>query len=225
MIALRRPARLLLALLLPCVLFWVATACSSGGDQKGAAASTTSTVPGPPRTVGGKADGYSIQIPATWKDIAINPAALQRTLVDDKGSGQLDDGLKRQIRTLAGTGGKLLVYDDTHRTTNINVLRVAAQPGQTTATLAAGLPNQLAQLIPPMRDVKVETVNLASGPAVRATGTQAVPGANGVAANLFQIQYYVLSGPDMYICILATDDPARDQAKLETIGPTFTVVR
>jgi len=220
-ISVRRPGGLALLL---CVFFWVATACSSGSDQKGAAA-TTSTVPGPPRTVGGKADGYSIQIPAAWKDIAINPAALQRTLIEEKGSAKLDDGLKRQIRTLAGTGGKLLAYDDTHRTTNINVLRVAAQPGQTTATFAASLPNQLAQLIPPMRDVKVETVNLASGPAVRATGTQAVPGAKGVTANLFQIHYYVLSGPDMYICILATDDPARDQAKLETIGPTFTVVR
>jgi hypothetical protein len=175
--------------------------------------------------VGGKADGYSIQIPAAWKDIAINPAALQRALTEDTGSGNLDDGLKRQIRTLAGTGGRLLVYDDTHRTTNINVLKVQAGTGQTTAALAASLPNQLAHLNPPMRDVKVETVKLGSGPAVRATGTQAVPGAKGATADLFQIHYYVLSGPDMYICILATDDPARDQAKLETIGPTFTLVR
>jgi len=222
--ALRRPGGPLFAVV---CLALVTAACSGGGDtsaKKKAAASTTTTVPGPPRTVGGKADGYSIQIPAAWKDIAIDPATLQRVLVEDKSSGKLDEAIKNQIRSLASTGGKLLAYDDTHRTTNINVLKVPAQPGQTTATLAASLPNQLAQLKPPMRDIKVETVKLGSGPAVRATGTQAVPVAKGATANLFQIHYYVVSGQDTYICILATDDPVRDQSKLETIGQTFTLV-
>jgi hypothetical protein len=199
-----------------------APSCSSGSDSKGAATgASTTTATGPPRTVGGKADGYSIQIPAGWQDIAIDPAALQRVLIEDKTKAKLDDAIKNQVRTLASTGGKLLAYDDSHRTTNINVLRVPAEKGQTTATLAAGLPGQLAQQNPPMRDVRVETVKRGTDQAVKATGTQPVPGGN---VSLFQIQYYVLSGQDLYICILATDDPGRDQAKLEAIGQTFTLV-
>jgi hypothetical protein len=84
------------------------------------------------------------------------------------------------------------------------------------------LPNQLTQL--GLEDIQVARVTLASGPAARASATKP-SGADGQVKDLFQLQYYALSGADTYICVLASDEPARDRAQLEAIGQSFSLVR
>jgi hypothetical protein len=204
----------------------LSTACSGGGYGKGATAGSSTTAPaatsapgpGPARIVGGKDDGYAIQIPAGWTDIRIDNAALQRLFAK---KGSFDEGVANQVRILAGRNGKLLAYEDSHRTTNLNVLKVPAAPGTTTESLVRDLPDQLTQL--GLTGIEVAPVTLSSGPAARASGTKP---AGGDAQNkaLFQLQYYALSGSDTFICVLASDEPGRDRARLEAIGQTFTLV-
>jgi hypothetical protein len=205
----------------------LSAACSGGpygrdttaGSSTPAAEATGSSAPAPARIVGGKEDGFAIQIPAGWTDIRIDDATLQR-LFDRK--QPFDEGIANQIRILAGRNGKLLAFEDAHRTTNLNVLKVPATPGTTTESLVKDLPGQLAQL--GLKDVVVEQVTLASGPAARASGTKPAAGSGGPAKDLFQLQYYALSGSDTFICVLASDEPGRDRARLEAIGQTFTLV-
>ena len=202
-------------------------ACSGGGYGRGmnagpsATASGTATpAAGSTRIVGGKDDGFAVQIPAGWTDIRIDNTTLQRLFAKQ---GAFDEGVANQIRILAGRNGKLLAYEDSHRTTNLNVLKVPAAPGTTVDSLVRDLPNQLIQL--GLKDIQVATVTLASGPAARASATTPPSAGDGQAKDLFQLQYYAVSGSDTYICVLASDDPARDRARLEAIGQTFTLVR
>jgi hypothetical protein len=205
----------------------LSTACSGGpygrdttaASSTSGAGATSSSAPGPARIVGGKEDGFTIQIPAGWTDIRIDQATLQR-LFDKKQS--FDEGVANQIRILAGRNGKLLAYEDAHRTTNLNVLKVPATPGTTTESLVKDLPGQLTQL--GLKDVVVERITLPGGPAARASGTKPAAGSGGPPKDLFQLQYYAVSGSDTFICVLASDEPGRDRAQLEAIGQTFTLV-
>ena len=217
---------LTLGLALVSVLPLVA-ACSGGGygEDTGAGPSTTavgaasSSAPGPARIVGGKEDGYTIQIPAGWTAIPIDNVTLQRLF---EGKEPFDDAVANQIRILAGRNGKLFAYEDAHRTTNLNVLKVPATPGTTTESLVKDLPGQRAGM--GLLDNTGEQVTRASGPAARASLTKPPVGSDGPAKGLFQLQYYALSGSDTFVCVLASDEPGRDRAQLEAIGQTFTLV-
>ncbi|MGH8974057.1 MAG: hypothetical protein ACRD0C_12745 [Acidimicrobiia bacterium] len=221
-----RPGVPLLALAL------VVTGCSSGDKKAGSTATggssttaatgpTSSTGPLARRVVDVKAEGFTIEIPQMWKEVVIDATALQR--LAEQQSGKLDEAITAQIRTLAVRNGKLFAYDDTKRTTNLNVLKIPSSSGATIEQLAEGLPGQLTEQ--KLRDVKVETVTLPGGrPAAKASGTATVTAADGRTADLFQLQYYALSGSFTFVAILATDDPARDQATMEAVGQTFTVL-
>jgi hypothetical protein len=209
----------------------VVAGCSSGdkkpaaapGDSSSTTASgpTSSTGPLPRRVVDVKAEGFTIEIPQTWKEVVIDAAALQR-LTEQQG-GKLDQAVAAQIRVLAQRNGKLFAYDDAKRTTNLNVLKIPSTSGATIEQLAQGLPAQLTEQ--KLRDVKVEMVTLpGSRPGIKASGTSTVSAADGRTADLFQMQYYALSGSFTFVAILATDDRARDQATMEAVGQTFTVL-
>jgi hypothetical protein len=206
----------------------LAGGCSGAGDEGDTAArpsttaagATDATGPGSARIFGGKDDGYTIQIPAGWTAVPIDNATLQRLF---EGKEPFDDAVANQIRILAGRNGKLFAYDDSHRTTNLNVLKVPATPGTTTESLVKDLPGQLAGM--GLQDITVEQVTLASGPAARASLTKRPAGLGDPAKGLFQLQYYALAGSDTFICVLASDDPGRDRAQLEAIGQTFALVR
>jgi hypothetical protein len=221
-----RPAAAVLALAL------FVTGCSSGDNKSdstaGGGSSTTagtgptsSTGPLARRVVDVKAEGFTIEIPQAWKEVVIDATALQR--LAEQQSGKLDQAITAQIRTLAQRNGKLFAYDDTKRTTNLNVLKIPSTSGATIEQLVEGLPAQLTEQ--KLRDVKVETVTLPGGrPAAKASGTATVTASDGRTADLFQLQYYALSGSFTFVAILATDDPARDQATMEAVGQTFTVL-
>ncbi|MGH9034963.1 MAG: hypothetical protein ACRD0O_04300 [Acidimicrobiia bacterium] len=214
------------------VLALVVAGCSSGDEPPDAAPTggsssttaggpTSSTGPQARRVVDVKAEGFTIEIPQGWKDVVIDATALQR-LTEDQG-GALDQAITNQIRTLAQRNGKLFAYDDTKRTTNLNVLKIPSTSGATIDQLAEGLPEQLTGQ--KMRDVKVEMVTLPGGrPGAKASGTATVTAADGRTADLFQLQYYALAGSFTFVAMLATDDPARDQATMEAVGQTFTVL-
>lgn len=180
--------------------------------------SASTSAPPPNRVVENAADGFALEVPAGWKDIVINTETLQRFLAE----GEADEAVANQIRTLAGRGGKLFAYDESRRTTNLNVLKLAKTPEATLESVAEGLPAQLAES--GLRDVQVEMVTIGAGPAARAVGTQEVTGADGRKANLLQLQYWVIDDPDMFIAVFATDDPARDRATLETIAQSFRLL-
>lgn len=213
------------------VLALIVAGCSSDdkkpGESAGAASSTTaagptsSTGPLARRVVDVRAEGFSIEIPQMWKDVVIDATALQR--LAEQQSGKLDQAITAQIRTLAQRNGKLFAYDDTKRTTNLNVLKVPSTSGATIEQLSEGLAAQLTEQ--KLHDVKVEMVTLPGNrPAAKASGTATVTSVDGRSADLFQLQYYALSGSFTFVAILATDDPARDQATLEAVGQTFTVL-
>jgi hypothetical protein len=198
-------------------------AAAPDGESSTTAASgpTSSTGPLARRIVDVKAEGFTIEIPERWKEIVIDAAALQR-LFQEQG-GKLDQAINNQVRILAQRNGKLFAYDDTKRTTNLNVLKIPSRPEATIEQLAEGLPAQLTEQ--KLRDVKVEMITLPGGrPGVRASGTSTVTAAEGRTADLFQLQYYALSGSFTFVAILATDEPARDQATMEAVGQTFTVL-
>lgn len=192
-----------------------------GADAGGGPSTTAASGPAAPatRVIESKADGFSIEIPSAWKDVAIDPDITQRLFEDP---GVLDEAVANQVRTLAGRGGKLFAYDVSKRTTNLNVLKVPSSPGVTTEQVAQSLPAQLEQL--GLRDVKVETMTIAAGRAARASGVQKVE-AGGKSVELLQLQYYVVAGPSTFITILATDDPARDRAALVAIGQSFKLLQ
>lgn len=211
------------------VLALAATACSEdASDQEPAAAQSSTTVPSgapssapppaPNRVVDLATEGFSIEVPAGWKDIVIDVEALQRLIAE----GETDEAIANQVRTLAGRGGKLFAYDDSRRTTNLNVLKLSATPGATLQSIAEALPAQLGES--GLRDVQVETVTIAAGEAVRAVGSQEVTGAGGNKATLLQLQYWVLDGNQMFISVFATDDPARDRTTLEAIAQSFKLL-
>jgi hypothetical protein len=211
------------------VLALVVAGCSSDDKKTETAASSTTAASGPTsstgplarRVVDVRAEGFTIEIPQAWKDVVIDAAALQRLTQDQ--SGKLDQAITAQIRTLAQRNGKLFAYDDTKRTTNLNVLKVPSTSGATIQQLSEGLAAQLTEQ--KLRDVKVEMVTLPGNrPAAKASGTAMVTSADGRSADLFQLQYYALSGSFTFVAILATDDPARDQATMEAVGQTFTVL-
>jgi hypothetical protein len=192
-----------------------------GSSTTTASGPTSSTGPLPRRVVDVKAEGFTIEIPERWKEVVINATALQR-LTEEQG-GKLDEAISNQIRVLAQRNGKLFAYDDAKRTTNLNVLKVPSTSGATIEQLAEGLPAQLTEQ--KLRDVKVESVTLPGGrPGVKASGTATVTASDGRTADLFQLQYYALSGSFTFVAILATDNPARDQATMEAVGQTFTVL-
>ena len=198
-------------------------AATPGGGSSTTVASgpTSSTGPLPRRVVDVKAEGFTIEIPERWKDVVIDATALQR-LSEEQG-GKLDQAIANQVRVLAQRNGKLFAYDDAKRTTNLNVLKVPSTSGATIEQLAEGLPAQLTEQ--KLRDVKVESVTLPGGrPGVKASGTATVTASGGRTADLFQLQYYALAGSFTFVAILATDDPVRDQATMEAIGQTFTVL-
>ncbi len=213
------------------VLALIVAACSSGDRNSGAGAggassttaagATSSTGPLARRVVDVRAEGFTIEVPQGWKDVVIDAAALQR--LTQQQNGKLDQAITAQIRTLAERNGKLFAYDDAKRTTNLNVLKVPSTSGATIEQLSEGLAAQLTEQ--KLRDVKVEMVTLpGSRPGVKASGTATVTSADGRSAELFQLQYYAISGSFTFVAILATDDPSRDQATLEALGQTFTVL-
>lgn len=197
-------------------------AAPEGGSSTTAASGpTSSTGPVPRRVVDVKAEGFTIEIPQGWKDVVIDAAALQR--LTEEGGSKLDQAITNQVRVLAQRNGKLFAYDDAKRTTNLNVLKIPSTGGATIEQLAEGLPAQLTEQ--KLRDVKVETVTLPGGrPGVKASGTATVTAAGGRTVDLFQLQYYALSGSFTFVAILATDDPVRDQPTMEAVGLTFTVL-
>lgn len=195
-------------------------AASAGGSSTTAGGPTSSTGPLARRVVDLKAEGFTIEIPVGWKDVVIDAAALQR--LTESQSGGLDQAITAQIRVLAQRNGKLFAYDDSKRTTNLNVLKIPSTSGASIEQLAQELPAQLTAQ--KLRDVKVEMVTLPGGrPGAKASGTATVSAGDGRTADLFQLQYYALSGSFTFVAILATDDPARDQATLEASGQTFSV--
>jgi ABC-type glycerol-3-phosphate transport system substrate-binding protein len=211
------------------VLALVVAGCSSDDKRPAAAGSSTTTVSGPTSSTGPLArrvvdlttEGFTIEIPDRWKEVVINAAALQR-LTEEQG-GKLDQAITAQIRVLAQRNGKLFAYDDAKRTTNLNVLKIPSTSGATIEQLTQGLAAQLTEQ--KLRDVKVEPVTLPGGrPGAKASGTATVTAADGRTADLFQLQYYALSGSFTFVAILATDDPARDQPTMEAVGQTFTVL-
>jgi hypothetical protein len=198
-----------------------AAAPDGGSSTTAASGPTSSTGPLGRRIVDVKAEGFTIEIPERWKEVVIDAAALQR-LFQEQG-GTLDQAVNNQVRVLAQRNGKLFAYDDTKRTTNLNVLKIPSRPEATIEQLAEGLPAQLTEQ--KLRDVRVEMITLPGGrPGVRASGTSTVTAAEGRTADLFQLQYYALSGSFTFVAILATDEPARDQATMEAVGQTFTVL-
>jgi hypothetical protein len=195
-------------------------ASADGSSTTTAGGPTSSTGPLARRVVDLKAEGFTIEIPVGWKDVVIDAAALQR-LTEPQGGG-LDQAITAQIRVLAQRNGRLFAYDDSKRTTNLNVLKIPSTSGASIEQLAQELPAQLTAQ--KLRDVEVEMVTLPGGrPGAKASGTATVSAADGRTADLFQLQYYALSGSFTFVAILATDDPARDQATLEASGQTFTV--
>jgi hypothetical protein len=213
------------------VLVLLVAGCSSGGESGTAAGdgSSTTTAGGPApstapqarRVVDVRAEGFTIEIPQTWKEVVIDAAALQR--LTQEGGGGLDAAITAQIRVLAQRNGKLFAYDDTKRTTNLNVLKIPSASGATIDQLLEGLAGQLTEQ--QLRDVKVEPITLPGGrPGAKASGTSTVDAGGGRTADLFQLQYYALSGNFTFVAILASDDPARDQATMEAVGQTFTVL-
>ncbi len=214
------------------VLALLVAGCSSGDESSGGASEggssttaasgpTSSTGPLARRVVDLRTEGFTIEVPQPWKDVVIDAAALQR-LTESQG-GKLDQAITAQIRVLAQRNGKLFAYDDTKRTTNLNVLKIPSTSGATIDQLAESLPAQLTEQ--KLRDVKVEKVTLPGGrPGVKASGTATVTASDGRTADLFQLQYYALSGSFTFVAILASDDPARDQATMEAVGQTFTVL-
>ena len=212
------------------VLALIVAGCSSGDKKSGASAGgassttagpTSSTGPVARRVVDVRAEGFTIEVPQGWKDVVIDASALQR--LAQQQSGKLDQAITAQIRTLAERNGKLFAYDDAKRTTNLNVLKVPSTSGATIEQLSEGLAAQLTEQ--KLRDVKVEMVTLPGNrPGVKASGTATVTSADGRSAELFQLQYYAISGSFTFVAILATDDPPRDQATLEAVGQTFTVL-
>ena len=213
------------------VLVLLVAGCSSGGESGTAAGdgSSTTTAGGPApstapqarRVVDVRAEGFTIEIPQAWKEVVIDAAALQR--LTQEGGGGLDAAITAQIRVLAQRNGKLFAYDDTKRTTNLNVLKIPSASGATIDQLLEGLAGQLTEQ--QLRDVKVEPITLPGGrPGAKASGTSTVDAGGGRTADLFQLQYYALSGSFTFVAILASDDPARDQATMEAVGQTFTVL-
>ena len=204
--------------------------CSSGDNDGSAAAAssttagsgpTSSTAPQARRVIDVRAEGFTIEIPESWKEVVIDAAALQR--LTQEGGGGFDGAITAQIRVLAQRNGKLFAYDDTKRTTNLNVLKIPSASGATIDQLLEGLAAQLTEQ--KLRDVKVEPITLPGGrPGARASGTSTVDAGGGKTADLFQLQYYALSGSFTFVAILASDDPARDQATMEAVGQTFTVL-
>jgi hypothetical protein len=198
-----------------------AAAPDSGSSTTAASGPTSSTGPLARRIVDVKAEGFTIEIPERWKEVVIDAASLQRLFQEQ--DGKLDQAINNQVRVLAQRNGKLFAYDDTKRTTNLNVLKIPSRPEATIEQLAEGLPAQLTEQ--KLRDVRVEMITLPGGrPGVRASGTSTVTAAEGRTADLFQLQYYALSGSFTFVAILATDEPARDQATMEAVGQTFTVL-
>ena len=196
-------------------------AAPDGGSSTTATGPTSSTGPLARRVVDVKAEGFTIEIPERWKEVVIDATALQR-LTQEQG-GKLDQAITNQVRVLAQRNGKLFAYDDAKRTTNLNVLKIPSGSGATVEQLAEGLPAQLAEQ--KLRDVKVESVTLPGNrPGVKASGTATVTASDGRTVDLFQLQYYALSGSFTFVAILATDEPARDQATMEAVGQTFTVL-
>jgi hypothetical protein len=213
------------------VLALIVAGCSSGDKKSGesaagassttAAGPTSSTGPVARRVVDVRAEGFTIEVPQAWKDVVIDASALQR--LAQQQNGKLDQAITAQIRTLAERNGKLFAYDDTRRTTNLNVLKVPSTSGATIEQLSEGLAAQLTEQ--KLRDVKVEMVTLSGNrPGAKASGTATVTSADGRSAELFQLQYYAISGSFTFVAILATDDPPRDQATLEAVGQSFTVL-
>ncbi|MGH9004838.1 MAG: hypothetical protein ACRDYV_17080, partial [Acidimicrobiia bacterium] len=186
-----------------------------------AGGATSSTGPAARRVVDVRAEGFTIEIPEKWKEVVIDAAALQR--LTESGGDALDQAITAQIRVLAERNGKLFAYDDTKRTTNLNVLKIPSTSGATIEQLLEGLAAQLTAQ--QLRDVKVEPITLPGGrPGATASGTSTVDAGGGKTADLFQLQFYALSGSFTFVAILATDDPARDQATMEAVGQTFTVL-
>ncbi|MGH9041987.1 MAG: hypothetical protein ACRDZ3_17345 [Acidimicrobiia bacterium] len=215
------------------VLVLLVAGCSSGDEEpdeaSGAPSSTTTAATGPTSSTGPvalrvvdlRAEGFTIEVPEPWKDVVIDAAALQR--LTESGGGALDQAIAAQIRVLAQRNGKLFAYDDAKRTTNLNVLKIPSTSGATIEQLTEGLTAQLTEQ--KLRDVKVERVTLPGDrPGAKASGTSTVKAADGRTADLFQLQYYALSGSFTFVAILATDDPARDRATMEAVGQTFTVL-
>ena len=196
------------------------TAAGDGSSTTAASGPTSSTGPQARRVVDVSAEGFTIEIPERWKEVVIDAAALQR--LAQEGGGGDDAAVNAQIRVLAQRNGKLFAYDDTKRTTNLNVLKIPSTSGATIDQLLEGLAAQLTAQ--GLRDVKVEPITLpGSRPGAKASGTSTVDAGGGKTAELFQLQYYALSGSFTFVAILASDDPARDQATMEAIGQTFTV--
>jgi len=186
------------------------SACSDDGES--GSGSTSTTAPAGPHAVESAKDRFAVDLPAGWEHFLIDAATIER-LFQEAGD-KIDQAIANQIRTLVGRRGVLFAYDRAHRTTNLNVLKLTSTPGTTVEQLAQSLPAELSK---ELADVTVETVTLASGTAVKATGSKPLESGK----RLFQLQYYVIAGDALFITVLATDDAARDRPALEGIGQSF----
>lgn len=211
------------------------SACSDDKDSTAKCQETTTTAGGAPAPSGAPAgfvavdvpaEGFSLALPSTWKQVVIDGKTIERVAAEqEKKVSKTQKVVNDQIRSLAGVNGKLFAYDTCIGTTTLSVVRSEVR-GVNLEAVEQIIPAQFTQQ--GMRDIKTEKVTIAAGPAVRVEANQDFTRSDGKKVNLFRLQYYVISapqGPDntskQFILTLATDDPGRDRAALEAIGQTF----
>jgi hypothetical protein len=209
------------------------SACNRDENSLSKCQSTTTTAAGtaPPGTPAGfvvvdvPAEGFSLALPATWKQVVIDQQAIQRMLEQaDKKVSKTEEIVNNQVKALANVNGKLFAYDTCIGTTTLSVVKSDVR-GVNLDAVEQIIPAQFQQQ--GMRDIKTERVTIAAGPAIKVTAVQNFERSDGKTVDLFRVQYYVLSAPNpeqvskQYILTLATDNPGRDQPALEAIGQTF----
>jgi hypothetical protein len=210
-------------------------ACSRDKNSLAKCQSTTTTAAGTPAPAGTPAgfvavdvpaEGFSLALPATWKQVVIDDKIVQRLVAEaNKKVSRTEQVVNDQVKALSNVNGKLFAYDTCIGTTTLSVVKTEVR-GVNLEAVAQIIPAQFTQQ--GMRDIKTETVTIAAGPAVKVEANQDFTRSDGKKVDLFRLQYYVLSapqGPDnmskQFILTLATDDPGRDRPVLEAIGQTF----
>jgi hypothetical protein len=214
-------------------LVLVGSACSN--DKEAKCESTTTTAAGAPAPSGTPsgfvsldvpAEGFSLALPSTWKQVVIDAQLVQRLVAgSDKKVSKTEQVVNDQVKALSNVNGKLFAYDTCIGTTTLSVVKSDVR-GVNLEAVAQIIPAQFTQQ--GMRDIKTETVTIAAGPAVKVEANQDFTRSDGKKVDLFRLQYYVLSAPQapdntskQFILTLATDDPGRDRPVLEAIGQTF----
>jgi hypothetical protein len=209
-------------------------ACSRDKNSLAKCQSTTTTATGAPAPAGTPAgfvavdvpaEGFSLAVPATWKQVVIDPQTVQRLVTEaNKKVSKTEEVVNNQVKALSNVNGKLFAYDTCIGTTTLSVVKSDVR-GVNLDAVEQIIPAQFTQQ--GMRDIQTEKVTIAAGPAVRVIATQEFKRSDGKTVDLFRVQYYVLSAPNpdqvsqQFILTLATDNPGRDRPALESIGQTF----